>query len=77
MVLRSDSVSSNCQENATESSTLVGLVGLPGLLYRVIFLNEKSLKTQLKLVLGLLLSVIFFQASMLKYRKNLKGWNNE
>lgn len=73
MVLRSDSVSSNRWENATESSTLVGLVGLPGLLYRVIFLNEKSLKIQLKLVLGLLISVMFFQARMSKYRRNLKG----
>jgi len=51
-------------------------VGLSGLLYRVI-LYKNNLKKQLNLVLELVISVKFFQASVCKYRRNLRGENNE
>lgn len=78
MVLKSDSI--NFHQLLGECSKTKHLHCLGGALWFVVQdnpLQDNSLKKQLNLVLELLISVMLFQASVCKYRRNLRGENNE
>lgn len=77
MVLKSDSINLHqLLGKCSKTKHLHSLVGAPCFVIQGNPLQDSTLKNQLNLVLELFISVMFFQASVCKYRRNLRGENN-